>query len=185
MRGAVERLPAEMYLRDSPLAHANGALRDFAAEATAGAADPLDAMHRLMSDAAQIDEPSSPHKADDPETAVEAFALRRGRARDFAHIFIACARFLGIPARFIGGYRAVDEDGEAGRASPGLRLTRRASAGSPSTRQPASAPTSATCASPSASTPATAPSSAAPTGRARTTVETAIRVEQAGLQTQA
>ena len=33
VRGAVERLPAEMYLRESPLAHVNGALRDFAAEA--------------------------------------------------------------------------------------------------------------------------------------------------------
>ena len=34
VRGAVERLPAEMYLRESPLAYINGALRDFAAEAT-------------------------------------------------------------------------------------------------------------------------------------------------------
>ena len=50
VRGTVERLPAEMYLRESPLAHVNGALRDFAAEATAGASDPLDAMHRLMSE---------------------------------------------------------------------------------------------------------------------------------------
>ena len=48
VRGAVERLPAEMYLRESPLAHVNGALRDFAAEAAKGAADPLDSMHRLM-----------------------------------------------------------------------------------------------------------------------------------------
>ena len=46
----VERLPAEMYLRESPLAHANGALRDFATEAAAGASDPLDALHRLMSE---------------------------------------------------------------------------------------------------------------------------------------
>ncbi len=35
VKGAVERLPAEMYLRESPLAHVNGALRAFAAEATA------------------------------------------------------------------------------------------------------------------------------------------------------
>ena len=38
--GTAERLPTEMYLRDSPLAHVNGALRAFAAEAAAGAEDP-------------------------------------------------------------------------------------------------------------------------------------------------
>ncbi len=110
VRGTVERLPAQMYLRDSPLAHVNGALRDFATEATAGASDPLDAMHRLMSELNSV-MTFDPSEADDPESAVEAFALRRGRARDFAHIFIACARFVGIPARFIGGYRAADEAG--------------------------------------------------------------------------
>ncbi len=110
VRGAIERLPAEMYLRDSPLANLNGALRDFAAEAAAGAADPLDAMHRLMS-ALHGAVSSEPHQGDDPESAVETFALRRGKARDLAHVFIACARFLGLPARFIGGYRAADEAG--------------------------------------------------------------------------
>ena len=114
VRGTVERLPAEMYLRESPLARINGALRDFAVTATAGAADPLDAMHRLMSEQHRL-MAFDPYRADDPESAVEAFALLRGRARDFAHIFIACARFLNIPARFIRGYRAADEaGGEAG-----------------------------------------------------------------------
>jgi transglutaminase-like putative cysteine protease len=110
VRGAVERLPPQMYLRESPRALANGALRDFATEATAGAADPLDALHRLMSELHRV-MAFDPFKPDDPESAVEAFALRRGRARDFAHIFIACARFLNLPARFVRGYRAADEAG--------------------------------------------------------------------------
>ncbi len=42
VRGVVEGLPAEMYLRESPLAHINGALRSFAAEAAAGAEDRLE-----------------------------------------------------------------------------------------------------------------------------------------------
>ena len=42
VRGAIEPLPAEMYLRESPLAHINGALRGFSAEATRGSADALD-----------------------------------------------------------------------------------------------------------------------------------------------
>ena len=37
-------------------------------------------------------------------TAAEAFALRRGVCQDLTHIFIAAARCLGMPARYIGGY---------------------------------------------------------------------------------
>ncbi len=111
LRGTVERLPADMYLRDSPLARVNGALHDFAAAATAGAADPLDAMHRLTS-ALNGEMAFEPDGSDAPDSAAEAFALRRGRASDFAHVFIACARKLGVPARFVGGYRTADEDGE-------------------------------------------------------------------------
>ena len=111
VRGAVERLPAEMYLRESPLAHVNGALRDFAAEAAKGAADPLDSMHRLMT---VLNETIAfhPDEKDAAGSPAEAFALTRGRARDFAHIFIACARFLGVPARFISGYRVAGEESE-------------------------------------------------------------------------
>jgi transglutaminase-like putative cysteine protease len=111
VRGAVERLPAEMYLRESPLAHINGTLRDFAGEATQGAADTLDSMHRLMSGLHEA-LPYHPDEKDAAGSAVEAFALRRGRARDFAHIFIACARFLGVPARFVSGYRVAGEQSE-------------------------------------------------------------------------
>ena len=37
-------------------------------------------------------------------TAAEAFALKRGVCQDLTHIFIAAARSIGIPARYIGGY---------------------------------------------------------------------------------
>jgi transglutaminase-like putative cysteine protease len=37
-------------------------------------------------------------------TAAEAFKLRRGVCQDLTHIFIAAARRLGIPARYIGGH---------------------------------------------------------------------------------
>jgi transglutaminase-like putative cysteine protease len=37
-------------------------------------------------------------------TAAEAFALRRGVCQDLTHIFIAGARGLGLPARYVGGY---------------------------------------------------------------------------------
>ena len=113
VRGAAERLPPEMYLRDSPLAQVNGALRAFAAEATSGGANPLDSMHRLMA-ALHEGLPHHPEEKDAADSAIEAFALRRARARDFAHVFIACARWRGIPARFVAGYRVSDESEEAG-----------------------------------------------------------------------
>ena len=37
-------------------------------------------------------------------SAAEAFALKRGVCQDYAHIFIACARSVGVPARFISGH---------------------------------------------------------------------------------
>jgi transglutaminase-like putative cysteine protease len=37
-------------------------------------------------------------------TAAEAFALKRGVCQDLTHIFIAAARALDIPARYVGGY---------------------------------------------------------------------------------
>ena len=66
-------------------------------------------MHRLMT---ALNETIAfhPDEKDAAGSPVEAFALTRGRARDFAHIFIACARFLGVPARFISGYRVGDEE---------------------------------------------------------------------------
>ena len=113
IRGAIERLPAEMYLRDSPLARTNGALKEFALDAKRRAADPLDALHRLMS-AVHGAMAFDPRGIDGPESAIEAFALRRGGARDFAHVFIASARFLELPARFVGGYRSASgAQGEA------------------------------------------------------------------------
>jgi transglutaminase-like putative cysteine protease len=102
-----------MYLRDSPLAQVNGALRAFAAEATSGGANALDSMHRLMA-ALHGALPINPEEKDAAGSAIEAFALRRARARDFAHIFIACARWRGIPARFVAGYRLADGSAEPG-----------------------------------------------------------------------
>jgi transglutaminase-like putative cysteine protease len=37
-------------------------------------------------------------------SAVEAFGLKRGVCQDYAHIFIACARSGGVPARFVSGH---------------------------------------------------------------------------------
>ena len=51
-------------------------------------------------------DPSSAHSL----SAMEAFGLRRGRGQDYAHIFIACARAGGVPARFVSGHFLRSDD---------------------------------------------------------------------------
>jgi transglutaminase-like putative cysteine protease len=42
--------------------------------------------------------------------AAEAFALGSGVCQDHAHVFLACARALGVPARYVSGYLLSDDD---------------------------------------------------------------------------
>jgi transglutaminase-like putative cysteine protease len=118
VRGALERFPPSLFLRDTPLTRADGAIAVFAADA-AGAADaPLGRMHALL---ARIHgsftfDPDPTHPA---TSASEAFAMKRGVCQDYAQVFIAAARCIGVPARYIGGYflRADGvHDQEAGHA---------------------------------------------------------------------
>ena len=37
-------------------------------------------------------------------TAAEVLALGRGVCQDHAHVFIACARQMGVPARYVSGH---------------------------------------------------------------------------------
>jgi transglutaminase-like putative cysteine protease len=41
---------------------------------------------------------------DSGTTAVDAFSLGHGVCQDFSHIFIAAARHIGLPARYVSGY---------------------------------------------------------------------------------
>jgi len=104
VRGAVERLPDAFYLRESPLATADEAIREFTAD-TAGdfTRDPLAGLHQLLAGLhREVTFDTAPTHA--ATTAVEAFALRRGVCQDLTHIFIAAARHLGVPARYVSGY---------------------------------------------------------------------------------
>jgi transglutaminase-like putative cysteine protease len=103
VRGSVEPLPPEIYLRGAHLAEANGALRQFAEDVAGGEGEALDRLHPLMG---AIHETMTFDSASTfaTTTATEAFALRRGVCQDFAHIFVACSRWLGIPSRYVSGY---------------------------------------------------------------------------------
>jgi transglutaminase-like putative cysteine protease len=116
VRGAVETLPSSMFLRASALAQVNGALRDFTSTATAGVADPLERLHLIMG-ALHKEMTPEPESASPGAGAAEAFALKRGGASDFAHAFIACARWLEIPARFVSGYLVPEDPASSGTPS--------------------------------------------------------------------
>jgi transglutaminase-like putative cysteine protease len=104
VRNAIERFPPSLYLRETSLTTADDAITAFAHEklSTAGP-DELNLLHALQSSIKEeIIYDTDPTHA--TTTAAEAFALRRGVCQDLAHIFIAAARCLKIPARYIGGY---------------------------------------------------------------------------------
>src|SRR4029077_6876687 len=105
---AVERFPPQFFLRETALTQGDPAIVDFAESArSADGKDPLSLLHTLMK-ALNTEETSSADPTDSGTTAAEAFKLRRGVCQDLTHIFIAAARQLGIPARYVGGhlYRA-------------------------------------------------------------------------------
>jgi transglutaminase-like putative cysteine protease len=119
VRGQIERFPPSVFLRDTILTTSDAAIRAFAdAIAAHGAADRLALLHALM---AGIRERMrfDVNATDTGTSAIDAFALGHGVCQDFAHVFIASARHLGIPSRYVSGYlfRADKVDGqEAGHA---------------------------------------------------------------------
>lgn len=115
--GCVERFPPGLFLRDTDLTHADTDIKAFAADVTGGVAD-LDGLHKLML-AIKREVRFDTKPTDASTTAVAAFKGRNGVCQDLAHIFIASARHLKTPARYIGGYLLRDDGAvlqEAGHA---------------------------------------------------------------------
>jgi transglutaminase-like putative cysteine protease len=127
VRGTVERFPEQLYLRESPVAAADETIRGFASEVASQAGeDVLTRLHALMGGihrkVALDEEPGAVSG-----TAASSFAAGKGTAQDIAHVFIAAARHLEIPARYVSGYLwrkdvGVARDGHAWAEaySPGL-----------------------------------------------------------------
>lgn len=104
VRGAIERFPHTMFLRETDLTHADDAIAALAREMRAEAGpDTLTVLHALMKSLHNdIVFDSAPTGT--TTTASEAFKLKRGVCQDITHIFIAAARHLEIPARYVSGY---------------------------------------------------------------------------------
>jgi transglutaminase-like putative cysteine protease len=104
VRGAVERFPPSLYLRETALTAPDAEISAAAAAVREAAGpEPLKLLHAMLErlhDELRYDVDPT-HTA---TTAAEAFALKCGVCQDLTHIFIAAARTLGIPSRYIGGY---------------------------------------------------------------------------------
>ena len=104
LKGADERFPPSLFLRSTPLTDLNADMTKFAHDLRAETeGDVLGFLHALL---LQL----SDHMTFDTDptnsgtSAAEAFKLRRGVCQDYAHIFIACARSAGVPARYVSGH---------------------------------------------------------------------------------
>jgi transglutaminase-like putative cysteine protease len=116
VRGAVERFPPSLFLRATPLTTADEAIMDFARALRSDGT--LETLHALLTRLYRdMTYDTAPTRAD--TTAADAFALKRGVCQDLTHVFLAAARHLDIPARYVGGYfRRADGvvDQDAGHA---------------------------------------------------------------------
>jgi transglutaminase-like putative cysteine protease len=116
--GTVERQPAALFLRETALTRVSPALRAYAlACGDEAGSDRLAAMHALMVRLAE-DVSFDASATTSSTTAAEAFAAKRGVCQDFSHMFIAGARAMGVPARYVSGYYLLTDriDQSAGHA---------------------------------------------------------------------
>jgi transglutaminase-like putative cysteine protease len=104
VRGAIERFPPSLFLRETGPTRPDQAIGDFArALHLEAGADTLKFLHlvldRLHEDITCDTDPTQPQT-----TAAEAYGRKRGVCQDLTHIFIAAARAVGVPGRYVGGY---------------------------------------------------------------------------------
>lgn len=104
LSGQAERFPPVLFQRVTPLTQAGPGLRSFAESFRPGLeGDRIALMHRVMGDIGQ--RMAFVADATDTGTSAEAaLSAGHGVCQDFAHVFVAVSRQLGIPARFVSGY---------------------------------------------------------------------------------
>ncbi|CAG0949562.1 hypothetical protein MTYP_00108 [Methylophilaceae bacterium] len=99
-----QRLPLAVYLRNTDLTAADPELQKFTARYAGFLTDHSDLWLEDMMHAIVKRVPYAKGSTAVDTTAADAFGLGSGVCQDHAHIFIACCRHLGIPARYVSGY---------------------------------------------------------------------------------
>src|SRR4051812_48131579 len=103
VRGLPADLPPQVFLRATPLTEAGGALEPLAEMLAEKGGARIELLHRLnarLHSGLRFDTAATTTAT----AAEEAFGAGHGVCQDFAHIFIAVARRLSIPARYISGH---------------------------------------------------------------------------------
>lgn len=104
-------LPPRMFLRPTPYTQVDEAIRALVGPLLERVRDEglIAGLHALMW-TLHTSVAYSPGFTDIDSAAAQALAQGRGVCQDYAHLFIAGARVLGIPARYVSGY-LYSEDG--------------------------------------------------------------------------
>jgi transglutaminase-like putative cysteine protease len=120
LQGApLDRIPPAVFLRETRVTMRTPVILSFADKAKAQSdGTPLDLCHKLMH---LIHDEVEALVADPAElcgvrevAAEDVLAEARGTPTDLAHLFIAAARGLSLPARFVSGYRWQEEETATG-----------------------------------------------------------------------
>jgi len=91
-----------VFTRSTALTRADSALASFADAFRRRAGSPM-GLEELAA-AVLKKMPFKPGDTHAGNSAAEAFALGSGVCQDHTHVFIACCRHLGVPARYVSGY---------------------------------------------------------------------------------
>ena len=103
VQGLPYDLPPQVFLRATPLTEAGPAIAGLARMLAAGPDPALGRLHAL--NARLYETMRFDTEATAPDTTAEqACAAGHGVCQDFAHMFVAAARLLRIPARYISGH---------------------------------------------------------------------------------
>jgi transglutaminase-like putative cysteine protease len=109
LHGTFEPLAPALYLRSTPATQAEAALAAFAREAT-GDRTPIAALHALNR-AVHARFELVGGRPEAGLTVTSAFARDTATSRDLAQIFVAAARAVAVPARYVTGYCDVQAGG--------------------------------------------------------------------------
>ena len=99
------------FLAETPLTRPDEAIASFARQRLPSGGE---LRHKLLGLAEAVCEEVRYEKGatDVHESAARAFARGAGVCQDHSHIYIACCRSAGIPARYVSGYFYTGKDGE-------------------------------------------------------------------------
>lgn len=103
VRGSPDPLPPEIFLQRTALSNPTPEISNFARELAAEQGDAITPLHRLMGELNRRIR-FDPDDTNVHRNAGEAFSDGSGVCQDHAHIFLAAAREMGVPARYVSGH---------------------------------------------------------------------------------